>query len=394
MAYLKTRVRSDGRPSYVVCWADAMGRESQRTYRDAARANAALRERIAQEARDELPDEAATREPFDTVAQAWLEATRRRVKRRTSEGYDELLRTHVLPAFGRRRIGSITSREIEEWLGSLADLGLSTKTVRNAYTPLVATFKYAQRHGIVRSTPCSGVELPERPDQAEFEGHPLTRSEVGALAAALDRWPPYGLAGRFFAGTGLRAAEFAGLRVVDFDVDRGVVSVTRTLTRRRPTSEWIVGTPKSKRGRREVPVLDEELLDDLARYIAWHPRRAERDAPLFYGRATGGHAADPWKPFDPHVFYQWHLKPAARQIGVPHLRLQDLRHTAATLWHEDGIPLSVVSRWLGHASVAVTDRVYVHLRPNEDYEVWREQFRAARDSEAARRVVPIRRHQG
>jgi integrase len=393
MAYLKNRSRDGGRPSYVVCWTDIAGRECQRTYRDAARANAALRERIAQEARDELPDEAASREPFQQVAEAWLATTRRRVKLRTAEGYEELLRTHITPTFGTRRIGSITPREIEAWLGGLADGGLSTKTVRNAYTPLVATFKYAQRHNIVRHNPCSGVELPATPDQAEFEGHSLTRAEVVALGTELDRWKPYGLAGRFFAGSGLRAAEFAGLRLCDYDIDRGVVSVTRTLTRRRPTAEWIVGTPKSKRGRREVPILDEQLLDDLAAYLDNHPRRAERDAPLFYGRATGGHAADPWKPFDPHVFYQWHLKPAAKKIGVPQLRLHDLRHTAATLWHDDGIPLSVISRWLGHASVAVTDRVYVHLRPNDDYGIWREQFRAAREAETAKRGVPIHRRQ-
>lgn len=54
-------------------------------------------------------------------------------------------------------------------------------------------------------------------------------------------------------------------------------------------------------------------------------------------------------------------------MGMPQLRVYDLRHTAATLWYDDGIPRAVISRWLGHAPVAVTDRVYVHLRPNDDY---------------------------
>lgn len=391
MAYLKARTRGDGRDSYVVCWTDAAGRECQRTYRSKTAAGRALRERVAQEARDEVPDEAASRERFETVAQAWLEITRRRVKFRTAEGYEELLRTRILPAFGKRKIGSITSREIEEWLGSLADSGLATKTVHNVYTPLVATFKYAKRHNMIRSNPCSGVDLPAKPDEAEFEGQPLTRGGVAALATELDRWEPYGLAGRLLAAVGLRAAEFAGLHIDDLNFDRGTVSVVRTLTRDRKTEEWIVGTPKSRRGRREVPILDDELLADLAEYVRTHPRSAEPDAPLFYGRAVGGHGTDPSKPFDPDVFYQWHLKPAARRIDIPRLRVHDLRHTAATLWYEDGIPLSVISRWLGHASVAVTDRVYVHLRANDDYSIWREQYRAAREAEAARCVVPLRR---
>jgi len=381
MAYLKPRPRNDGRVSFVVCWTDSAGRECQRTYRDKTQANHVLRERIAQEARHELPDEAASREPFENVAQAWLAMTRRRVKARTADDYDSLLRIHVLPAFGSRRIGSIASREVEEWLGTLADQSLTTKTVRNAYTPLMATFKYALRHHIIRVNPCTGVELPTDRDQAEFEGHPLTRMQITQLSAELDRWPPYGLAGRFLASTGLRAAEFAGLLITDFDVDRGTVDVVRTLTRSRKTREWVVGTPKSRRGRREVPILDEELLLDLVIHLKAHPRRGEPEAPLFFGRSTGGHGSDPGKPFDPHVFYQWHLKPAARRIGMPQLRVHDLRHTAATLWHEDSVPLSVISRWLGHASLAVTDRVYVHLRAEDDYGRWREQFRTAREAE-------------
>jgi hypothetical protein len=69
------------------------------------------------------------------------------------------------------------------------------------------------------------------------------------------------------------------------------------------------------------------------------------------------------------------------RLGVPQLRLHDLRHTAATLWREDGFALDVISRCLGHASVAVTDGVYVHLRADDDYTAWREQFRATRTAE-------------
>jgi integrase len=391
VAYIKTREREDGRQSYVVCWTDPRGRECQRTYRDKTEANRALKERTAQEVRDELPDQAAARQPFEKVALAWLDVTRRKVKPRTADGYESLLRTHILPAFGARRIGTIRSQEVEEWLGQLADSGLTAKTLHNAYTPLFATFKYAVRHGIVRTTPCAGVEIPTRPDAPIFEGHPLMRTQVAALVADLDRWPPYGLAGRFLAGTGLRAAEFAGLRLGDLDCERGAVRVSRTLARDRNTREWTVSTPKSKRSRREVPILDEELLSDLAAYVEAHPRAEDPDAPLFYGRARGGHGPDPSKPFDPHVFYPWHLKPAARRLGVPHLRVHDLRHTAATQWFEDGIPLATISRLLGHASVAVTDRVYVHLRPSDDYTALREQVRAAREAERERRVIPLRR---
>ena len=47
-----------------------------------------------------------------------------------------------------------------------------------------------------------------------------------------------------------------------------------------------------------------------------------------------------------------------RPTGRGH-RIYDLRHTAATLWLEEGLSLTTVAQWLGHASVTTTAR-YSH----------------------------------
>ena len=46
-------------------------------------------------------------------------------------------------------------------------------------------------------------------------------------------------------------------------------------------------------------------------------------------------------------------------------RLHDLRHSFATNLLNMGVPMRVVSRCLGHSSLAVTDAVYVHLTVEE-----------------------------
>ncbi len=46
--------------------------------------------------------------------------------------------------------------------------------------------------------------------------------------------------------------------------------------------------------------------------------------------------------------------------GVPHARLHDARHTAATLLLEQGVDIRVVQEILGHSSIAVTKR-YTHV---------------------------------
>lgn len=46
------------------------------------------------------------------------------------------------------------------------------------------------------------------------------------------------------------------------------------------------------------------------------------------------------------------------------LRIHDLRHTYASLALQRGVPLVVVSRQLGHASIAITADIYGHLAPD------------------------------
>jgi integrase len=55
--------------------------------------------------------------------------------------------------------------------------------------------------------------------------------------------------------------------------------------------------------------------------------------------------------------------PTLKRLGLPAVRLHDLRHSAATLWLEAGLPLKLVQELLGHASMAITADVYAHILP-------------------------------
>jgi integrase len=54
----------------------------------------------------------------------------------------------------------------------------------------------------------------------------------------------------------------------------------------------------------------------------------------------------------------------SKRAAVPVIRLHDLRHTWATLTLEAGVNPRVVQERLGHASVAITLGVYMHVRPH------------------------------
>ncbi len=53
-------------------------------------------------------------------------------------------------------------------------------------------------------------------------------------------------------------------------------------------------------------------------------------------------------------------------LGLPRLRLHELRHTHATLLLREGVPVHVVARRLGHKDPSVTLNVYADAIPDDD----------------------------
>ena len=319
------------------------------------------------------------------VAEQWLAVQATRVRPRTLENYERGLRLRVLPTFGARRIDSITSLDVEQWVAELGPV--MPGTIKHAIFPLSATLNYARKHGLIQSNPCEVVDRPKRlpTGREKREGHFLSRAEVGALAAKVaEKEPVYGLLVRFAAGTGLRRSEIAGLRVRDLRLARREVHIERMAERTYPGGVWVVQEPKSKHSTRGVPILDDDLLDALDSYLAAHPRRDELDAPLWPAKFRSGpldYAGD--ELWNAGSFYKHVFVPAVAAVGLPAdphtgVRFHDLRHTCGSQWLADGIDMFSVSRWLGHHSIAFTDAVYAHVAKEPDYTAAIERTRRAR----------------
>lgn len=52
---------------------------------------------------------------------------------------------------------------------------------------------------------------------------------------------------------------------------------------------------------------------------------------------------------------------AARHAGIAGVSCHDLRHTFASIALQNGVDVSTVSRWLGHANVTTTLNTYSHF---------------------------------
>ncbi len=69
---------------------------------------------------------------MEAAAEQWQEATRHQIGPKTRQGYDSVLRTHIVPEFEPRRLAGIDAGDIQRFANQLAE----PETVRNVLAVL------------------------------------------------------------------------------------------------------------------------------------------------------------------------------------------------------------------------------------------------------------------
>jgi integrase len=186
-----------------------------------------------------------------------------------------ILRTHVLPEFGGRAMGSITHSEVQRWVTKLGTRR-SPATTREAYRILHLVIKTAVRDRIIGHDPCLDVKVPKRMRRTVASGgFPMLSAEDFALVLreVPDR---HRLAAALAFGAGLRWGETAALTVRDFT---GLTGGPMTVTVKRTLQEVggafsIKQRPKSEAGARQVP-LPEWVATIVRRHVATYGQRLD-----------------------------------------------------------------------------------------------------------------------
>ena len=259
-----------------------------------------------------------------------------------------LLRLHILPAMGHKRLDEIDYAVIEDFKLMLAAkpcvrVGMSKaskakprtlarKTINNVLTVLRRSLQIAKKRGLIAAVPeFEWFRTP--PPEFDF----LTFHEAEQLLAAAE-----GEARTMILvalRTGLRFGELIGLRWQDVDLAAGRITVRQQIYRGKTTS------PKSGKGR-EIPLSKETC-------AALKQHRHLRGSHVFCD--LGG---TPLRSTNSVAI----LRRAVRRAGLRHLGWHMLRHTFASHLAMRGAPLKAIQEMLGHATIQMTMR-YAHLAP-------------------------------
>jgi integrase len=269
-------------------------------------------------------------------------------KRKTIEGYESILSYHLLPYFKNKRIRSITTIDVNIFFDSLAKEGLAVKTKRNIRNVLNGIMVLAVQENVIGFNPLT--KIPVFRETKKENRRALTGEEVRQLLHALDAYYekkknyknvnmliyPYVYLAIY---TGARRGELCALTWDDIDVEKGTVSINKSIN-----EHLDIEVPKTTNAYR-VNVIPKAVMAKLL------PFKDSKCNKVFH-TCTGEYI----KPSNIARAFRNILKFSA----LPHICLHELRHTHATLALQAGVPITDISKQLGHASISTTLDFYSH----------------------------------
>lgn len=310
--------------------------------------------------------------------ETWLPILRSQVRPSTAASYERALRNRVLPTLGARQIQAIRSAELTALYAALLTAGrtdhkagqpLSPRSVEYTATIVGKVFRSALRGGVIQVSPATAAEVP-RPRATAAAGEVVMRTWSAAQLAAFlaaAREHRHAAAFHFLATTGARRGEVIGLGWSQLNLDEGWAAIVagRVLVAiREGAPVW--SSPKTERGRRRI-ALDAGTVAVLRALKA--TQAAEK---LSLGPAYGDHDLvfcwEDGRPMQPDAFSK-SFNAAVARLGLPKIRLHDLRHTYCTLALQAGIDTKIVSDRVGHSTTAITSGIYQHVSPQMQSDV-------------------------
>ena len=283
---------------------------------------------------NEHRDNPEKRQRYKDFAWKWFDLYVKNGKKKHSvvSSYKYILKTNLVPYFGKTPINRITTLQVEEYVAKKKKAGRANRTVNNHLMVLSKSLKCARDwYGIDKLPKIEWLKKP--PIKNDF----LSEDECDQLLnSAKGVWREMIL---LALKTGMRLGEIRALRWEDINW------TTRILTVQRSYCRGIIESPKSNRSR-YIP-----LHEDVSAMLE---KRKQEKGYIF---------TDSQGRILPSGNLYRGLRRCCQGAGVRRIGWHLFRHTFASNLAMASAPMRAIQELLGHADIQTTMR-YAHLSPS------------------------------
>ncbi len=251
-----------------------------------------------------------------------------------------------------KNINEISTEELQAYFNSLTDT-YSNSSIQKFYFQFKSAFEYALNKGYIHQNPMYETIKPK----SKKEDKTYKALEVEEQQRLTDyllnqniQDVPYRNVFLIQLYMGMRVGEVLALKYSDFDLQRKILTVSRTLTTDKNDKVCIGKTTKTYSGKRELPIPDfilPYILEQL------EISKENPDNMLFL---------TPDKKLVLHSTINNQLKSIAKKVNISHsISTHILRHTYGTRCIESGMRAVALQRLLGHSNIDVTLNTYTSV---------------------------------
>lgn len=268
------------------------------------------------------------------------------VKIQTKQKYENLIENYLKEQFDTQKSMSLKEENFIDFFNTLEKQKVSTSTRKTLLYIIKASILRGHSKNemplldlseIKFKSEKKEIEILSKLEQSKLESHILsTKLNIRKLCILLTLY------------TGLRIGEVCGLKWENIDFENHALYVKRTIQRVKcddgiKKTKLIESTPKSKSSIRKVPI-PAFIVDLLKQYYT-------NDKDFILSGST--------KLYDPRLLENSFSR-LIKKVGLKKIKYHALRHTFATRSIEAGVDIKTLSELLGHSTVDITLKTYVH----------------------------------
>jgi len=279
--------------------------------------------------------------------ETWLGEVKASRQPTTAATYKAIWDKHGNPLIGKRRLSRFGATDVAWLYSRLTEREVGGAAIAKLHVILHRGLEVArQRRVFIGENPAGLVDPPRH---SAKERQALTVPQVQKLLKSA-RGDRFEAAIVLAVALGLRRGEILALKWTDVDLKARTIQVRRTL--QEVGGHFTLSEGKTTTARRKL-TLGKLTLDALRQRKAAAEREGH-ESPYVFTTYEGTFVSA-------SALRQRHFKPLLETAKLPDIPFHALRHTFATVALERGVATKVAQEALGHASPAITARLYQHV---------------------------------